>query len=61
MAKRPSSPAGTSATPPAPHVALLEPRLKALRERLAHLRLDAILLTHAADIAYLTNFGGHDS
>lgn len=61
MAKRPSTPAGPSATPAGPQIALLEPRLKALRERLAHLKLDAILLTHAADIAYLTNFGGHDS
>ena len=44
-----------------PHAGLLEPRLRSLRERLAHLKLDAIILTHAADIAYLTNFGGHDS
>lgn len=41
--------------------ALLEPRLRLLRERLTHLRLDAMLLTHAADIAYLTQFSGHDS
>lgn len=56
MAKRPSSrPAPTA------DAALLEPRLRSLRERLAALKLDAILLTHAADIAYVTNFGGHDS
>lgn len=57
MAKRTTS---TARATPA-HTALLEPRLRLLRERLAAVRLDAILLTHAADIAYVTNFGGHDS
>lgn len=60
MSKRPPArPAVPLTTGDVAH--LLEPRLRMLRERLAKLKLDAILLTHAADIAYTTNFGGHDS
>ncbi len=41
--------------------AALIPRLSALRQRMAELKLDAYLLTHAPDIAQFTGFSGHDS
>lgn len=45
-----------------PHrINALHPRLAALREQMADLGLDAYLLTHPADIAYMTGFAGHDS
>jgi Xaa-Pro aminopeptidase len=53
------SPAKTKS--PSPRADPLEPRLALLRERMAALRLDAYLLTHAADIAHVTGFSGHDS
>lgn len=36
-------------------------RIEALRKRLADLSLDAILVTHEANVAYLSGFEGHDS
>ncbi len=41
--------------------AYLKVRQKALREAMKQLKLDAVLLTHAPDLAYLTNFTGEDS
>jgi Xaa-Pro aminopeptidase len=48
--------------PPAPRAkAYLKARHRNLIKALDALKLDALLLTHPADLAYLTNFTGHDS
>jgi len=41
--------------------AYLKVRQKAVRDAMKELGIDALLLTHAADLAYLTNFTGDDS
>ena len=41
--------------------AYLKARHKAVRDALKELNLDGILLTHAPDLSYLTNFTGEDS
>jgi Xaa-Pro aminopeptidase len=41
--------------------AYLKARHKTVRDALKALKLDGLLLTHPADLAYLTNFTGHDS
>jgi Xaa-Pro aminopeptidase len=41
--------------------AYLKVRHKAVREAMRQLKLDALLLTHPPDLAYLTNFTGDDS
>src|SRR5688500_15104282 len=41
--------------------AYLKVRHKSVRDAMKELKLDAILLTHAPDLAYLTNFTGEDS
>ena len=41
--------------------AYLKVRHKAVRDAMKELKLDAILLTHPADLGYLTNFTGEDS
>lgn len=41
--------------------AYLKTRHKAVRDALAALKVDGLLLTHPADLAYLTDFTGHDS
>src|SRR3954465_6523086 len=41
--------------------AYLKVRHKSVRDALKHLKLDALLLTHPPDLAYLTNFTGDDS
>jgi Xaa-Pro aminopeptidase len=41
--------------------AYLKVRQKAVRDGLKQLKLDGLLLTHPADLAYLTNFTGDDS
>ena len=41
--------------------AYLKVRHKSVRDAMKELKLDAILLTHAADLSYLTNFTGEDS
>jgi Xaa-Pro aminopeptidase len=41
--------------------AYLKARHKTVRDALKALKLDGLLLTHASDLAYLTNFTGHDS
>lgn len=41
--------------------AFLAPRHKAIRELLREHKLDAILLTHDSDLAYVTDFTGEDS
>jgi len=41
--------------------AYLKARQKNVRDALKELKLDGILLTHAPDLAYLTNFTGDDS
>jgi Xaa-Pro aminopeptidase len=41
--------------------AYLKVRHKSVRDAMKELKLDAILLTHAPDISYLTNFTGEDS
>lgn len=41
--------------------ASLAARVSQLRQRMATLKLDAYLLSHAPDIAQLTGFAGHDS
>src|SRR3982750_2760644 len=41
--------------------AYLKVRHKSVRDAMKELKLDAILLTHAPDLAYLTNFTGDDS
>jgi Xaa-Pro aminopeptidase len=41
--------------------AYLKVRQKSVREAMKALNLDALLLTHAPDLAYLTNFTGDDS
>lgn len=41
--------------------AYLKVRHKAVRDAMKELKLDALLLTHHSDLAYLTNFTGHDS
>ena len=41
--------------------AYLKVRHKIVRDAMKELGLDGVLLTHPADIAYLTNFTGEDS
>jgi Xaa-Pro aminopeptidase len=41
--------------------AYLKVRQKAVRDAMKELKLDALLLTHPPDLAYLTNFTGEDS
>lgn len=41
--------------------AYLKVRMKSVRDAMKELKLDAILLTHAPDLGYLTNFNGDDS
>jgi Xaa-Pro aminopeptidase len=41
--------------------AYLKTRHKTVRDALKALKLDGLLVTHAADLAYLTNFTGEDS
>ena len=41
--------------------AYLKARQKNVRDALKQLKLDGLLLTHPADLAYLTNFTGEDS
>jgi Xaa-Pro aminopeptidase len=41
--------------------AYLKVRHKSVRDAMKHLKLDGLLLTHPADLAYLTNFTGDDS
>ena len=41
--------------------AYLKARQKSVRDALKELKLDAIMLTHEPDLAYLTNFNGEDS
>src|SRR5690348_13574513 len=41
--------------------AYLKVRQKNVRDAIKHLKLDGLLLTHPADLAYLTNFTGDDS
>src|SRR5678809_693709 len=41
--------------------AYLKVRHKSVRDAMKELKLDAILLTHPPDLAYLTNFTGDDS
>jgi Xaa-Pro aminopeptidase len=41
--------------------AYLKVRQKAVRDAMKELKLDGLLLTHAPDLAYLTNFTGEDS
>jgi len=41
--------------------AYLKVRHKAVRDAMKELKLDGLLLTHPADLAYLTNFTGDDS
>ena len=41
--------------------AYLKARQKCAREAMRELKLDGLLLTHPADLAYLTNFTGEDS
>jgi Xaa-Pro aminopeptidase len=41
--------------------AYLKVRQKAVRDAMKELKLDALLLTHPPDLAYLTNFTGDDS
>jgi Xaa-Pro aminopeptidase len=41
--------------------AYLKVRMQAVRTAMKQLKLDALLLTHPPDLAYLTNFTGHDS
>ena len=41
--------------------AYLKARQKHVRDALKQLKLDGLLLTHPADLAYLTNFSGEDS
>ena len=41
--------------------AYLKVRHKNVREAMKQLKLDGLLLTHPPDLAYLTNFTGHDS
>src|SRR5678815_5236667 len=41
--------------------AYLKTRHKSVRDAMKELKLDAILLTHPPDLAYLTNFTGDDS
>ena len=41
--------------------AYLKARHKAVREAMKELKLDAVMLTHPADLHYLTNFTGDDS
>jgi Xaa-Pro aminopeptidase len=41
--------------------AYLKVRHKAVRDAMKQLKLDGLLLTHQADLAYLTNFTGDDS
>src|SRR6476619_7068962 len=41
--------------------AYLKVRHKAVRDAMKELKLDGLLLTHRADLAYLTNFTGDDS
>ena len=41
--------------------AFLKVRHQSVRDAMKHLGLDAILLTHSPDVAYLTDFSGEDS
>ena len=41
--------------------AYLKARQKSVRDAMKELQLDALLLTHPPDLAYLTNFTGDDS
>jgi Xaa-Pro aminopeptidase len=41
--------------------AYLKVRHKTVRDAMKHLKLDALMLTHPPDLAYLTNFTGDDS
>src|SRR4051794_41752975 len=41
--------------------AYLKARQKSVRDAMKELKLDALLLTHPPDLAYLTNFTGDDS
>src|SRR6476646_9200488 len=41
--------------------AYLKTRHKSVRDAMKELKLDALLLTHPPDLAYLTNFTGDDS
>src|SRR5690349_14094392 len=41
--------------------AYLKARQKSVRDAMKELNLDGLLLTHAPDLAYLTNFTGDDS
>ena len=41
--------------------AYLKVRHKNVRDAMKEMQLDGIMLTHPADIAYLTNFSGEDS
>ncbi len=41
--------------------AYLKVRQKSVRDAMKQLGLDALLLTHPPDLAYLTNFTGDDS
>ena len=41
--------------------AYLKARHKNVREAMKQLKIDGLLLTHPPDLAYLTNFTGHDS
>src|SRR2546423_8611696 len=41
--------------------AYLKARQKSVRDAMKELSLDALMLTHAPDLAYLTNFTGDDS
>src|SRR5262245_48689268 len=41
--------------------AYLKVRQKAVRDAMKELKLDGVLLTHAPDLAYLTNYTGDDS
>jgi Xaa-Pro aminopeptidase len=47
--------------PAAKAKAYLKLRHKSIRDAMRELKLDGLLLTHPADLAYLTNFTGHDS
>jgi Xaa-Pro aminopeptidase len=50
----------TKAVNPRPK-AYLKVRHKAVRDAMKELKLDAMMLTHAPDLAYVTNFTGEDS
>lgn len=56
----PTTPPSPKAVSPKPK-AYLKVRHKAIRDAMKELKVDAFLLTHDADLAYLTNFTGEDS